>query len=124
MFARYHMYRSVYFHKAVLAAEVMVKLLFRRYKQLLDRKTTLASKTGIVPDAPKAVLTGFSSELSLDHFLALDDHTMSEFFHACSSAKDDVLSSLGRGLADRKLYKGIDVTDADGASAGDFASRA
>jgi len=34
VFARYHMYRAVYFHKTTRAAEVMLRLMFDRYKHL------------------------------------------------------------------------------------------
>ena len=36
VFARYHMYRTVYFHKTSRAAEVMLRLIFKRFKQLVD----------------------------------------------------------------------------------------
>src|SRR5262249_39927304 len=35
LFARFHMYRPVYFHKTSRAAEVMLKLLLRRLKELI-----------------------------------------------------------------------------------------
>ena len=37
VFARYHMYRSVYFHKTTRAAEVMLRMLFKRYKDCLKK---------------------------------------------------------------------------------------
>ena len=39
VFARYHMYRSVYYHKTTRAAEVMLRLLFRRFKERLKAET-------------------------------------------------------------------------------------
>ncbi len=124
IFARYHMYRSVYFHKAVRAAEVMVRLLFRRYKALLDEANSTTSKKGVVPNAVDTIVDGFTKKLSLDRYLALDDNMVSEFFKACASADDPVLSTLGQGLVDRKLYKGIDATGVEGAKIGEFVKRA
>ena len=124
IFARYHMYRSVYFHKAVRAAEVMVRLVFRRYKELLKKTGSKKKKRAVVPNAPDAVFEGFTEQLSLDRYLALDDHMVSGFFKACASTDDPVLGLLGRGLVDRKLYKGIDATGVDGAQIGEFAKRA
>jgi len=37
VFARYHMYRAVYFHKTTRAAEVMLRLLFRSYKMFVEQ---------------------------------------------------------------------------------------
>lgn len=124
VFARYHMYRSVYFHKAVRAAEIMLQLLFRRFKELLERASSTRSKSAIVPDAPSAVLRGFQEDLSLECFLALDDHAMSEFFKACAKSKDSILAQLGAGLTERRLYKGLDVTDFDPAKTEAFKERA
>ncbi len=44
VFARYHMYRTVYFHKTTRSAEVMLRLLFRRYRELLDVAATPMAK--------------------------------------------------------------------------------
>ena len=62
--------------------------------------------------------------MSLDDYLSLDDYTMTEFFKACASSSDDMLKLLGQGLADRRLFKGTDVTDMDRASLGQFTARA
>jgi hypothetical protein len=124
VFARYHMYRSVYFHKTVRAAEVMVRLLLRRFKELSDRAGRDANKRQIVADAPAHVADAFVSKLRLGSYLGLDDVSLTEFFKACAGARDKLLSSLGRGLVERKLYKAIDVTESDRARIADFADRA
>jgi len=124
VFARYHMYRSVYFHKAVRAAEVMLHLIFRRFKELLQQASSNRSRNAIVPDASRAVLSGFGEDLPLDCFLALDDHAMSEFFKACAKSNDSILAQLGSGLTERRLYKGLDVTDFDPAKTETFKERA
>lgn len=124
IFARYHMYRSVYFHKTVRAAEVMVRLALRRFKELADQASTVAKRKKLVPDAPDHVIEAFTGKLSLAKYLQLDDAALTELFKAFSNAKDKLLSDLGRGLVERKLYKAIDVTDSDQARIGHFASRA
>ena len=115
VFARYHMYRTVYFHKATRAAEVMLKKLFTRYKELLEQATGADAKLQVVPDAPRAVCRAFSANVPLDEYLQLDDHTMTEFAKACASSQDEILSPLARGLLERKLFKAIDVTGLDSA---------
>jgi len=111
VFSRYHMYRAVYFHKTVRAAEVMVRLTLERYKKLVNSARSHNKRRQVVPNTPPAVLEAFTaSELSLDQYLALDDQTLNEFFKACSGAKDPVLRRLGDGLVCRRLYKAVDVT--------------
>jgi hypothetical protein len=102
LFARFHMYRTVYFHKASRAAEVMLKLLFRRLKEQLG--------DGPVEGVSPAVVQAFAGEISLGAYLDFDDHTVTELLKACSRSDDAVLRRLGDGLLNRRLFKAIDVT--------------
>jgi HD superfamily phosphohydrolase len=110
VFARYHMYRTVYFHKTTRAAEVMLRLLFERYHKLVSGKS-LPEANLVVPDAPKEVVTAFSSKLTLQGYLNLDDHSISQFCKACERSGDNTLRWLGAGLLHRHLLKAIDATD-------------
>ncbi len=123
VFARYHMYRSVYFHKTVRSAEVMVRLALARFKALLDA-TSAKKKHQVVPGASTRVVEAFTGTLSLAHYLELDDVSLLDFFKVCAKASDKLLGSLARGLIERKLYKAIDVTESEKAHIGDFVSRA
>lgn len=124
VYARYHMYRSVYFHKTTRAAEVMVRLLFSRYRQLLQEATTDDQKNSIVPDTRLAIIEAFAGKLSLSQYLALDDVSVAEFFRACEGSLDNILKSLGNGLVSRRLYKAADVSGVDGDKVATFFSRA
>ena len=42
LFARHHMYRAIYYHKTTRAAEVMLRLVFRRYKESIAEATSEA----------------------------------------------------------------------------------
>jgi hypothetical protein len=110
VFARYHMYRTVYFHKTTRAAEVMLRLLFQRYSSLVSGKS-IAEANAVVPDAPKEVVTAFSSKLTLHDYLKLDDHSISQFCKACEASGDLSLQRLGTGLLHRRYLKAIDMTD-------------
>ncbi|MBI4567109.1 MAG: HD domain-containing protein [Planctomycetes bacterium] len=111
VFARHHMYRAVYFHKTVRAAEVMLYLAFRRFKHLANEAGNGPMRTTILPHAPPHVLDAFTEKMSLDSYLKLDDASLVDFFKSCASASDKILGTLGRGLVERKLYKSVDVTD-------------
>lgn len=117
VYARYHMYRAVYFHKATRAAEVMLRLLFTRFKTLPTKKD--GSKTA-VPLAPKSVCRAFSGEMTLAEYLALDDHTISEFLKACEASTDLLLRRLGGGLLHRRLYKATEASDCLGSPVAEF----
>ena len=111
VFARYHMYRTVYFHKTTRSAEVMLRLLLRRYKKLLADAGTEERRRNVVADVPPATVRAFSGEIGLDEYLSLDDHSLTEFAKACVKSTDNILAELAEGLLHRRLYKATDVTD-------------
>jgi HD superfamily phosphohydrolase len=122
--ARYHMYRTVYFHKTTRAAEVMLRLLFRRFRELLG---TVRVKAKVVPDCPPAVVEAFSGSgprMSLGNYLLLDDLAVIEFLKRCKQAKDAVLKTLGGDLLDRRLFKAVEATDAAPVNVGQFTTEA
>lgn len=114
VFARYHMYRSVYFHKTTRSAEVMLRLLFRRYKALLDGCERDEDRAKVVPDAPRVCVSAFRGEIALGEYLLLDDHTLTEFAKACTTASDSILKELAEGLLYRRLFKATEASDVPG----------
>ena len=98
VFARYHMYRTVYFHKTTRAAEVMLRLLLKRYKNLLTDCGNDESRRHVVPDVPSTTFRAFSGTIGLDEYLSLDDHSLTEFTKACTKCADTTLKYLAEGL--------------------------
>ena len=119
VFARHHMYKTVYFHKTTRAAEVMLRLLFKRFKELLMVKT---KRTKVVPNAPPAVVAAFSGSMNLGQYLLLDDFAISEFLKCCKPSADPILTQLASGILDRRLYKAVDASDAASGDVGQFTS--
>jgi HD superfamily phosphohydrolase len=117
VFARYHMYRAVYFHKTTRAAEVMLRLMFARYKELVA-KASKKKKASVVPSTPPAIVAAFTAagKMTLSDYLQLDDHAVTQFLKGCVAATDKTLAQLAGGILDRKLFKAVDVTDAEEAS--------
>jgi len=111
VYARYHMYFAVYFHKTTRAAEVMLKSMFERFKFLLSQNSSTAFD--LVPNAPKHLVRAFMGQMKLEEYLLLDDFTVWEFLKACKSSEDPILSDIASALLKRKLWKAVDMTHAD-----------
>lgn len=103
--SRYHMYRNVYFHKVVRAAEGMVKLALQRARRLMVQ--------GRLPWPPRdhpvsRALTG--QRLSIEQYTDLDDVSMLHCFKSWADADDGPLARLCKGLLYRRLFKTLDVS--------------
>src|SRR5262249_24693799 len=84
LFARFHRSRTVCFYNTARAAEVMLKLLFRRLKELVGT-------SGAVEDVSPVVLEAFSGQIDLTRYLDFDDHTITEILKTCTRSRDMVL---------------------------------
>lgn len=106
--ARLYMYRQVYLHKAVRAAEMMIRALFIRLAELGPEPGT--------PPAIEAMLRG--SDVDVRTYLDLDDHALSSALAAYTRSADPTLRSLAAGLHERRLFKTLRLSpDADTAEA-------
>lgn len=102
--ARYYMFRQVYFHRTLRAAEAVLRSIIKRALELRStgRDVWCASDTAF-----STVLSG--ERLSIEEHLSLDDSDV--FFHIkrwCRS-DDQILSDLSRRFIDRRLFKAIDL---------------
>ena len=120
LYARAHMYRTVYFHKTSRAAEVMLGHMFRRVKELL--KGSAEFSDSIAADTPCGLARAFTGQMSLSDYLSLDDGTIAEFLKAASTSDDRLLAELASSLLNRRLYKAIDLSEAPPAALGAFVS--
>jgi uncharacterized protein len=103
--SRYHMYRNVYFHKVVRAAEGMLKLAIQRAARLAvqDRLDW--------PDRQQPIfMTLLGQRLSNEQFTDLDDVTLQQCLKQWSRGEDAVLARLCHGLLFRGLFKTIDLS--------------
>jgi hypothetical protein len=104
--ARLYMYRQVYLHKAVRAAEVTIRALFRR---LAER---LALDGRAVAGTPATIVELFlGREISTDAYLDLDDAALEHALWHYARGDDPILAQLATSLRDRRLLKSIRLRD-------------
>jgi HD superfamily phosphohydrolase len=104
--ARNFMYQQVYHHKAVRAAEVLVRAILARASELLRAGADL-------PRVPKALLSGArGKDADLDDYFELDDAALSSAIASFRDARDPVLSDLARRFFARALPKTLPLPDA------------
>jgi HD superfamily phosphohydrolase len=102
--ARRLMYWQVYLHKAVTSAEMLLVKIIQRAEDLL----TMGTATPAATDALNFFLDSSndrSVEKHLDIFCSLDDFDVMCTIKNWSHHPDKILSTLCRGLVDRRLLK-------------------
>lgn len=112
IFARYHMYRYIYFHKTTRAAELMLQLLLQRFLELVKGANQPQELLREIPNAPLTVIEAFfgKERPDLERYLEMDDSTILEFIKACQKGRDRTLHILGEGIIERRLFKSIDAS--------------
>lgn len=108
LIARFHMFKQVYLHKAVRAAEKMLEATFARAAELYAQGHTFT----MTPRPPMdRMLRG--ERLAPEDFIDIDDTDVWVLLKSWRHDKDTSLSTLARGLLDRDLYKTIDLDKDD-----------
>jgi hypothetical protein len=102
--ARRLMYWQVYLHKTVLVAEKMLVKITQRVREIFDTKDT-GLITGTPIDFFFKDFTGTMDEPAIQNFVRLDDFDFMHAIKVWSKHDDIVLSTLCRGILDRKLLK-------------------
>jgi uncharacterized protein len=109
--ARNFMYQQVYHHKAVRAAEMLVRAIFARLMELVREGVALAG----LPRALTAA--GRGEPLPLDGYLELDDATLTACIATLQNARDPLIADLCTRLLVRTLPKTIPLSESPGAEA-------
>jgi HD superfamily phosphohydrolase len=101
------MYMQVYLHKTVLAADALLKTIFRRVRDLIDE--------GNGPPQPSDPLKFFLENKNnaqktitqevMHHYLSLDDHDVYVSIKYWSKSDDPVLRDLCNRFLDRTLFR-------------------
>jgi hypothetical protein len=104
--SRYQMYRQVYFHKAVTAAEAMLMAVLRRARDLVGD----GGLSNVFPDSPLWKLL-HEQPLAVEEFLALDDSVLFSAMNDWSRAQqgDFILRDLSHRILNRRLFKSLEI---------------
>ncbi len=102
--ARYYMFRQVYFHRTLRAAEAVLHSLLKRALWLHKNGTEVWVAAG---SAFETILSG--SKLSLREHLSLDDTDFLFHIKRWRESDDEILADLSNRFLDRRLFKAIDL---------------
>ncbi|HCA59102.1 MAG TPA: hypothetical protein DEP46_14100 [Blastocatellia bacterium] len=102
--ARYYMFRQVYFHRTLRAAEMILKSLLRRALKVFAEggDVWFASRTPF-----EKILSG--KKLLLEEHLAIDDSDFIFHVKQWQRSADVVLADLAFRFLNRKLFKALDL---------------
>lgn len=102
--ARYYMFRQVYFHRMLRAAESVLHSILRRALTLYSTGGNVWHQPG---SAFEKILKG--AKLTLGEHLSLDDSDILYHIKQWASADDRILSDLSRRFLNRRLFKAFDL---------------
>ncbi len=101
------MYMQVYLHKTVISADVLLKMIFRRVRQLLDEGEKIEMPSIALgyfldnrPSARKKI-----TRKMLEMYTLLDDHDIFLSIKYWMHSDDPILSDLCRRFLNRSLFK-------------------
>lgn len=101
----FHLYFTLYFHKATRSAEKMLSAILQRVGELI--KADQFDGTGLTTRDP---ICHFLQDPSLANYLKLDDFGLWSSLQAMANAPDPTLAELGSRLLNRRLFKAVNVT--------------
>ena len=102
--ARYYMFRQVYFHRTLRAAEIILQSVLRRALKLFGSGQPVWHSPGT---AFEKILRG--DKLSLKEHLELDDNDVIYYIKQWQRSSDIVLADLSKRFLDRRLFKAFDL---------------
>lgn len=102
--ARYYMFRQVYFHRTLRAAEAVLMSILRRAVEL-HREGRLDFVPG--SSVVERLLSG--ERLRTAEYLRFDDHDVMFHLKQWTNERDRILRDLTRRFIERRLFKAIDL---------------
>ena len=107
--ARYYMFKQVYFHRTLRAAETVLQSLIKRALHLFAAGQPVWYVPG---SAFEKILSG--EKLSLAEHLSLDDTDALFYIKRWQNSSDRILADLSRRFLNRRLFKAFDLDMPEG----------
>ncbi|PSL40576.1 hypothetical protein B0H99_10437 [Planomicrobium soli] len=99
--SRYQMYWQVYFHPVARSAEVILRKILQRAKEL--------SESGYKFEQPPThFMAFFNRTFHLKDYLALDEGVLMTYFQLWMQERDPILSDLSDRFVNRRLFQYVD----------------
>lgn len=102
--ARYYMFRQVYFHRTLRAAEIILQAILRRALRLFQEGKAVWHAPGT---AFEQILSG--KKLKLKEHLELDDTDVLYYIKQWQRSSDETLADLSKRFLNRRLFKAFDL---------------
>lgn len=102
--ARYQMYWQVYFHRVTRSAEVILRKLFERARDLYQAGYTFQWQ-------PVHFISLFEQSITLEQYLALDESTVMFYMNEWCHEKDEILRDLAQRFVNRRLFKYVEYAE-------------
>lgn len=102
--ARYYMFRQVYFHRTLRAAEIILQAILRRALHLFRDGQPVWYAPGT---AFERILNG--DRLTLAQHLELDDADVLYYIKQWQRSSDEILADLCKRFLNRRLFKAFDL---------------
>ncbi|GEN35308.1 MULTISPECIES: HD domain-containing protein [Aneurinibacillus] len=99
--ARYQMYWQVYFHRVTRSAEVILRKIFERARDLYRAGYTFNWR-------PAHFIPLFEQNITLEEYLALDEPTVMFYMNEWCREKDEILCDLSQRFMNRRLFKYVE----------------
>ena len=99
--SRYQMYWQVYFHPVSRSAEVILRKILHRVKDLTAEGYRFQQP-------PEAFSSFFTEKVDLSEYLRLDESVVMYFFQQWQYEDDEILADLCRRFVNRKLFKYVE----------------
>ncbi|MBN1517628.1 HD domain-containing protein [Candidatus Sumerlaeota bacterium] len=105
LLSRHQMFRQVYQHKTVIAAENMLRALLQRAQTLArEKRLDCVERDSCMH---RLLAAESADDIALTDFLELDDYSLWHYVKGWRASRDAILSDLSRRLLARDLFKSI-----------------
>ena len=102
LLSRHFMYHQVYMHKTALAADHMLKMFLKKYKEELKSSTPPTFESSLIRLINENIT--LDSDQQIEAFLNIDDSDVITLIKSCQNSSNRILQILSQGLLNRRIF--------------------